>query len=331
MDSPAAPSSQDAFTEQVAPLRAELRAHCYRMLGTVDEADDALQEALLRAWRGWSGFAGRGSLRSWLYTVATRSCLDAIEQRGRRWLPIDLGPASAGVVAEDTARDDVRWLGPFPGGDLATGQIDPQARYEQREAVELAFVAALQHLTGNQRAALLLFEVAGLSAAEVATVMGASVASANSALQRARRAVAARVPERARMETVRQHGDARLAEMVGRFCLAMERGDVDRLVSLLTEDATWSMPPLPHWYRGKATVADFAARVPLGSCGSWRALAITANAGPAAALYLRPPGASRFAAWSINVLSVEGRGLRDITSFLGSHHFPAFGIPLALD
>jgi RNA polymerase sigma-70 factor (ECF subfamily) len=183
-----------AFTRLVQPLRRELHAHCYRMLGSTHDADDALQDALLRAWRGLARFEGRSSLRSWLYTVATRTCLDTVETRGRRALPVDLGPSSDRAVIGDAPLTDVAWLGPYPDAGLGDGPAGPGARYEQREAVELAFVAALQHLPGNQRAALLLFEVLGFSAAEIATTMNTSTTSVNSALARARRVVAEKVP-----------------------------------------------------------------------------------------------------------------------------------------
>src|ERR1022692_2262653 len=183
-----------AFTRLVKPLRRELHAHCYRMLGSTHDADDALQDALLRAWRGLVRFEGRGSLRSWLYTVATRTCLDIVETRGKRALPVDLGPSSDRAVVGDAPLADVAWLGPYPDVGLTGDLTGPDARYEQREAVELAFVAALQHLPGNQRAALLLFEVLGFSAAEIATTMNTTTASVNSALARARKVVKEKVP-----------------------------------------------------------------------------------------------------------------------------------------
>ncbi len=182
----------EAFDRLVRPLRAPLHAHCYRMLGSAHDADDALQDALLRAWRKLAGFEGRSSFRNWLYAVATRCCLDALAQRKRRALPTDLGPASDQVVLDDAPLTDVAWLGPYP--DVRLG--DPSELAEEREAVELAFVATLQHLPGNQRAALLLFDVVGFTAAEIAAIMNTSVASINSALQRARSMVAARVPSR---------------------------------------------------------------------------------------------------------------------------------------
>ena len=326
----AAPDDAADFARLAEPLRGELRAHCYRMLGSVHDAEDAVQETMLRAWRGRQRFAGRGSWRSWLYTVATRACLDAIRTRARCVLPADLGPPSDHAFAADAPLEGTAWLGPYPDAELAAGRLNPESRYEQREAVELAFVAALQHLTGNQRAALLLFEVVGLSAAEIATMLGSSVPAVNSALERARKALAARAPERSQQPTLRALGDTRLREVVERFCSALARGDAALLVSLLTEDATWSMPPLPHWYRGKAAVMDFAVRVPMGSCGAWRHLPTSANGQPAAALYLRPEGAQAYHAWSINVLSLRGDRVHDITSFLDETAFEAFGLPASL-
>jgi RNA polymerase sigma-70 factor (ECF subfamily) len=303
----------EAFNRLVGPLRRELHAHCYRMLGSTHDADDALQDALLRAWRGLAGFEGRSSLRSWLYTVATRTCLDAVEARGRRALPVDLGPSSPRGVVDDVPLDHVAWLGPYP-----------EALYEQREAIELAFVAALQHLPGNQRAALLLFEVLGFPAAEIAEMMATSTASVNSALQRARVIVAQKVPDRSRQRTLRQLGDARLQEVVSGYAAALERGDVDGLVALLTEDVTWSMPPLPHWYSGLEAVTDFAARVPLSSCGTWRTVPVRANGQAAVAQYLDGQ------AYAITVLTLRGARIAELTTFLGAGHFPAFGLPATM-
>ncbi len=305
-----------AFGRLVAPLRRQLHAHCYGMLGSVHDADDALQEALVRAWRGIDRFEGRSSLRSWLYTVATRTCLDSVKSRGRRALPMDLGPSSEQVVLADAPLSDVAWLGPYP-----------DAGPEQREAVQLAFVAACQHLPGNQRAALLLFEVLGFSAAEIATIMDTSTASVNSALQRARKIVAERVPSREEQPTAR---DARTREIVSAYSMALERGDAAALVTLLTEDVTWSMPPLPHWYRGVDTVMDFAVAVPLGNCGAWRHLPTSANGQPAVAAYLRPGDTGPYDAWSINVLRLRGDRIAEVTSFIGAEHFVAFGLPPSL-
>jgi RNA polymerase sigma-70 factor (ECF subfamily) len=313
-----------AFTRLVEPLRRELHAHCYRMLGSSHDADDALQDALLRAWRGLARFEGRSTLRSWLYTVATRTCLDLVESRGRRALPMDLSPSSDRAVLEDPPLTEIAWLGPYSAGDLAGG---PVARYEQREAVELAFVAALQHLPGNQRAALLLFEVLGFSAAEIATMMDTSTASVNSALQRARKLVDERVPAVTQQQTIREIGNARLEEIVTQYSTALERGDADALVALLTEDVTWAMPPMGHWYSGIKATMDFAVEVPLTRCPSWRNRITTANGQPAVACYLgTAPNVEHFG-WAITVLTMRGDKICGITSFVGPEHFAVLDLP----
>jgi RNA polymerase sigma-70 factor (ECF subfamily) len=318
-----------AFTRLVEPLRRELHAHCYRMLGSTHDADDALQDAMLRAWRKLARFEGRGSLRAWLYAVATRACLDVVDRRGRRALPIDLGPASERAVVGDAPRLDVAWLGPYADAGLPDGLAGPSARYEQREAVELAFVAALQHLPGNQRAALLLFEVLGFTVAEIATIMDTSTTSVNSALARARRIVAEKIPAATQQQTLRKVDDARLRGIVAGYAAALERGDIDALVALLTEDVTWSMPPLPHWYTGLTAVTDFA-RIPMTSCGSWRHRPTSANGQLAIGCYLRPDDTGPYHAWSVNVLTLRGDRIAEIASFIGPEHFPSFGLPVSL-
>ncbi len=319
-----------AFSRIVAPLRRELHAHCYGMLGSSHDAEDALQDGLVRAWKSLAGFEGRSSLRSWLYSVVTHACLDAARRRGRRAMPVDLGPASDHAVVDSAARTDIAWLGPYPDAALQDGPAAPDARYEQREGVELAFVAACQHLPGNQRAALLLFEVLGFSAAEIAEMMRTSRASVNSALQRARAVVAEKIPPRTQQRTLRELPDARLREIVTGFSGALERRDTDGLVALLTEDVTWTMPPLPHWYQGMAAVTDWAVAVPLGSCGSWRHLPTGANGQPAVACYLWDDAAGAHLAWAVNVLTLRGDRIAGITSFLGREQVTAFGLPAAL-
>ena len=300
------------------------------MLGSTHDADDAIQDALVRAWRGLDSFEGRGSLRSWLYTVATRTCLDIIRGRSRRALPIDLGPSSERAVTDTVPRTDIEWLGPYPDSGLPAGSASPDARYEHREAVELAFVAALQHLPGNQRAALLLFDVLGFSAAEIATAMETTTASVNSALQRARTIVAERIPPRTQQQTLRTLDDGRLRELVAGYTAALEDGDIDALVALLAEDVTWSMPPLPHWYRGLDAVIDFATRIPMTSCGSWRHVLTTANGQPAVACYLWDDSAGAHRAWSIDVLTIGDDRITEITAFVDPSHHQRFGLPESL-
>ncbi|HJP75084.1 MAG TPA: sigma-70 family RNA polymerase sigma factor [Pseudonocardiaceae bacterium] len=320
-----------AFTRLVAPLRKELHAHCYRMLGSAYDADDALQDALVRAWRGLSGFEGRSSLRSWLYTVATRTCLDQIDLRGRRATPMDLGPASEYALMDNPFRNEIAWLGPYPETGLS-GRATPEAHYEQREAVEIAFVAALQHLPGNQRAALVLFEVLGFAVAEIAEMMATSTASVNSALQRARRIIAEKIPPHSQQQTLREVEDVKVREIVASFSAALERGDADALLALLTEDVTWSMPPMAHWYAGIDATMDFATRVPLGGCGTWRHRPVTVNGQPAAAAYLRPYGETGpHRAFGVNVLTLRDGKIADVIAFIGNEHFELVGLPLFVD
>ena len=228
---------QDAFRRLVEPHRTALHARCYRILGSLHDADDALQDALLRAWRGLCGFDGRGSLRNWLYRITTNASLDALARRPKRVLPIDYSPAADAIASErgEPLAESV-WLEPYPDETLGIedGYAAPEARYEQRESIELAFVAALQHLAPRQRAVLILREVLGLSAKEVSESLGTSLASVNSALQRARKAVHTQLPEESQQSTMRTLGDKRIREIVQRFVDAFERGDIDAIVALLT-------------------------------------------------------------------------------------------------
>ena len=244
---------EDAFARLVEPHRRELHAHCYRMLGSVHDAEDALQETLLRAWRAIGRFEGRSSLRSWLYTIATNTCLNAIEKRPKRVLPIDYGPSVDPHSTPGEPLVESVWVEPYPDEELAVedGFAAPDARYELRESVELAFVAALQLLPANQRAALILREVLGFSAREVAEALDTTVASVNSALQRARESVDQRLPEQSQQATLRALGDEELTDLVESFMDAMARHDVAAVVELLAEDAAWSMPPMSTWFHGR--------------------------------------------------------------------------------
>jgi RNA polymerase sigma-70 factor (ECF subfamily) len=319
-----------AFTRLVTPLRAGLHAHCYRMFGSVHDADDAVQEALVRAWRGLARFEGRSTLRTWLYTVATRVCLDMVGARGKRALPVDLGPSSEHAVLDQGPRTDIAWLGPYPDAALPYEPYEPagpEARYEQREAVELAFVAACQHLPGNQRAALLLFDVLGFTAVEIAAMMDTSTTSVNSALARARRTLAAKLPGRTQQQTLHAIGDPAARALATGFATALERGDAGALIAILTEDVTWSMPPLPHWYHGIDAVSDFAVQVPITRCPSWRHRLISANGQAAVAFYLGTDPAQPHDAWSIAVLDLRDDRIAGITSFLAPDLFGLFGLP----
>jgi RNA polymerase sigma-70 factor (ECF subfamily) len=319
---------EEAFRRIVGPMQGDLQAHCYRMLGSLHDAEDALQDALLRAWRGIDRFEGRSSVRSWLYRIATNACLDAIARRGRRALPIDLGPSVEHAAVDDQPLTDVAWLGPYPESGVADGRAAPHARYEQRESVELAFVAAMQHLPGNQRAALLLFEVLGFSAREVAETLDTTTASVNSALQRARKVVQELQPEQSQQQTLRALGDTRLRELVDSYATALEEGDADTLVSMLTADATWSMPPLPSWYRGPAAITDFLVRLPLRH--RWRHIPVHANGQQAVACYIWDEQAGAFVGRIIDVLTLRGDRIAAVTAFIDEGLFPHFGLPATL-
>ncbi|MHC1559877.1 sigma-70 family RNA polymerase sigma factor [Actinomycetospora sp. C-140] len=309
-----------AFDRLVAPLRGELHAHCYRMLGSVHDADDALQDALVRAWRAIGRFEGRSALRSWLYTVATNASLDAISRRGRRALPMDLGPSSE-APGDDPPRTEIAWLGPYPD--------DPDATVAQRESVELAFVAALQHLPGNQRAALLLMEVLGFSAAEVAAMMATSVASVNSAVQRARATVAEKVPGPSQQRTLRGLPDAELAATVARYAAALEAGDADALVGLLTADVTWSMPPNAAWFRGTAAVTAFLRAAPFTV--AWRHVPARANGQLAVGCYTWDDGDGIWRGQVLDVLALAPDGrIAEVTAFIGPEHLARVGLPATL-
>ncbi|GAA4814051.1 sigma-70 family RNA polymerase sigma factor [Actinomycetospora chlora] len=311
-----------AFARLVAPLRRDLHAHCYRLLGSAHDADDALQDALLRAWRAIGRFTPHGeperSLRSWLYTVATHASLDAAGRRGRRALPMDLGPA-AERPGDDPPRTEVAWLGPYPD--------EPGAAAEQRESVELAFVAALQHLPGNQRAALLLTEVLGFSAAEVAAMMATTTASITSATQRARATVAARVPGPSQQRTLRGMSDAALAATVARYAAALEAGDAEALVGLLTEDVTWSMPPSAQWFRGTDAVRAFLRAAPLTV--AWRHVPARVNGQLAVGCYTRDGDVWRGRVLDVLTLAPDGR-IAEVTAFIGEENVALAGLPATL-
>jgi RNA polymerase sigma-70 factor (ECF subfamily) len=307
-----------AFEQLIAPHRPELHAHCYRMLGSVQDAEDVLQEALLRAWRALSRFEGRSSLRSWLYTISTNACLSAIERRPKRVLPIDYGPATDPHVAPGEPVTESVWLEPYPDDTLALedGLASPEARYEQRESIELAFIAALQHLPANQRAVLILREVLGFSAKEVAQALKTTVASVNSALQRARAATAQRIPEQSQQATLRTLGDRRLRELVARYVAAWEHNDVAAFTAMLSHDATFAMPPLASWYGGRDAIAAWAAGWPLSGAWRWRALPARANGQPALGFYAWSEQDGGYRPFALNVLTLRAEQVCDVTAFI---------------
>jgi RNA polymerase sigma-70 factor (ECF subfamily) len=307
-----------AYGRLVEPYRGELTAHCYRMLGSVHDAEDALQESLLRAWRGLSGFEGRSSLRSWLYTIATNACLNQIARRPKRVLPVDYGSASDPHLGPGEPSVESIWMEPYPDERLGIedGLAGPEARYEQRESIELAFIVALQHLPANQRAVLILREVLGFSAREVAQSLQTTTASVNSALQRARKTVDERLPEQSQQATLRSLGDDTLAAIVDGYVEAWQRGDVDAVVGMLSEDATFAMPPLRTWFGGREQIAIFLAGWPLSGLWRWQVARTRANGQEALAFYTWDEEARGYVPFALNVLDLAGTQISAVTAFL---------------
>ncbi|MEV6005552.1 sigma-70 family RNA polymerase sigma factor [Streptomyces sp. NPDC051976] len=328
-----------AFDRLVAPYRRELLAHCYRMLGSVQDAEDALQESLLGAWRGIGGFEGRSSLRGWLYRVCTNACLRLISRRPRRVLSPDHGPARQDTAELGAPVSGPIWLEPWPddiSADTPHGRWpepmvdtdDPAARYLRRESVELAFVAALQFLPGTQRAVLILREVLEFSAAETARMLDTTPASVNSALQRARKAVGERTPGPSQRDELAALGDDGCRALVDAFVAAWERADVPALLTLLTEDARFTMPPLPAWFDGRDSVARFLAERIFAT--PWRLLPFAANGQPGFACYLRTAEGEPYRLGAVNVLTLRDGRIREITGFLDPELHRHLGLPLEL-
>ena len=322
---------RDAFARLVEPFRGELHTHCYRMLGSDADAEDALQETLLRAWRGLPRFEERSSLRSWLYRIATNTCLSAIERRPRRILPIDYAPAAD---PHDGLADPVSepiWLEPYPDSNLGVGgPAGPEALYEQREGVELAFIAALQHLPARQRAVLILRDVLGFSARETAEALDTTSVSVDSALQRAHRNVDERLPSQTQQQTLRRLGDKELSLLVERYVTAWERNDVDAIVSMLAQDARMTMPPLPSWYSGRDQVAAFLQRTALAEVKRWRLIKTSANGQPALAGYLWEAQIEAFTPYCLYVLTLREGQIEELTAFVTPETFQRFGLPTKL-
>jgi RNA polymerase sigma-70 factor, ECF subfamily len=318
-----------AFARLVGPHRRELLAHCYRMLGSIQDAEDALQDTLLRAWRGLAGFERRRALRPWLYKIATNACLDVIAKRPKRVLPVDRGPAQRPEAGPGKPVTERVWVEPYPDELFAVedGYAATDARYEQRESVELAFIAAVQQLPALQRAVLLLREVLGFSAREVAEALETTAASVNSALQRARASVEERLPRESQQANARSLGDERLRALVRDYVDAWERRDVQALVALLVEDARFAMPPFPNWFRGRDEVIAF-----ISSTGTppLHHIVTSANGQSAVAWYLRSGRPGVYVPASIEVLRLEGARVAEITAFASPELFPRFGLPAEL-
>jgi RNA polymerase sigma-70 factor, ECF subfamily len=320
---------EDTFSEVSDRYRRELLAHCYRMLGSVHEAEDLVQETFLRAWRSFHGFEGRSSLRTWLYRIATNACLTALESRNRRPLPTGLGYPSIDPSAPLVEQTEVPWLEPVPDTLVGIGTnrpaADPATVVADRESVRLAFVAALQYLPPRQRAVLVLREVLGLPAAEVAGILDTSTAAVNSSLQRARAQL-----DQAGLtaDEITEPAEPDRRELLGRYVQALEDKDISSLVKLFTEDAVWEMPPFIGWYQGPSDIGQLVdIHCPAGP-GELRLLPTEANGQPAFAMYILDNGVWK--PFQLQVLTLGKTGIAHVTAFFDLDLFATFGLPSTL-
>ena len=320
-------ASNEDFARLTEPLRGELLAHCYRMLGSVHDAEDQVQETLLRAWRSYGEFEGRASLRTWLYRIATNACLRALENRSRRPLPSGLGgPGQDPDAPLAPARPEVPWLQPFPDARLGTGPADPADPADvavARASLRLALIAALQYLPPRQRAVLIFRDVLGWRAAEVADLLGTTTAAVNSTLQRARAQLRLVEPAQG---SIREPAERAVRDLLARYAAAFETADVVALTALLREDAVLEMPPQPTWFAGRDQIGRFMAARVLCRPGDFRLIPTTANGQPALAAYLRDRG-DVLRAHAIQVLTVASSGVTRIVSFNDPGLLAVFGLP----
>ncbi|CAM3248269.1 sigma-70 family RNA polymerase sigma factor [Prescottella defluvii] len=328
---PVEQSVDDQFLAAADPYRRELLSHCYRMMGSIHDAEDLLQETLVRAWRGYGNFDGRSSIRTWLHRIATNTCLTALEGRARRPLPTGLGAPSSDPADDLIERGEVPWLEPIPDsmvwGESGWGADDPATVAARRESVRLAFVAALQHLSARQRAVLVLRDVLQWKAAEVADVLGTSTAAVNSMLQRARAQLSEATPT---PDTLVEPESDEARELLRRYVDGFERYDIDGLVEMFTRDAVWEMPPFVGWYVGGVDIARLIKeKCPAQGAGDMRLLPTAANGQPALGLYMRgADGIHR--PFQLHVLDVTERGVAHVTCFFDTELFDRFGLPARL-
>jgi RNA polymerase sigma-70 factor, ECF subfamily len=324
---------QGAFAELTETFRHELQLHCYRIAGSLQDAEDLVQETLLAAWRGLEGFEGRASMRTWLYRIATNRCLNHLRDRGRRVPDLPPPPEPPGQPPEPTRLGDPVWLEPYPDvllGELADQAADPDSRYAVREAVGLAFITALQRLSPLQRAVLVLRDVLAFRASEVAEMLGVTEVSVNRALQRARQSVD-RAVQPGELDVAPLPHSSEERETVARFATAFEAGDVRAVVALLTDDALMTMPPEPLEYQGPAAIGRFLSTVPAaGALERFRLVPTRANGQPAFGCYLKDPRAPIAHAYGLMVLTLRGTHVAAVTGFADTGVFASFGLPRTL-
>jgi RNA polymerase sigma-70 factor (ECF subfamily) len=309
---------QDAFAALTGRYRREIQVHCYRMLGSIEDAEDAVQETLLRAWRKRDTFGARSTFRAWLYGIATNTCLDALERRSRRFMPPDVALA-ADPLATPAPASEIPWLDPYPDRllDVADDALGPDETYVARETIELAFLAAIQHLPPRQRAVLILRDVLGWSARETAVIVGTSVIAGNSALQRGRETLKQHLPERRTEWTRTRTPDAEEQSLLERYMDAWSRTDVDALVALLADGARLAMPPTPAWYSGREAIAAFFANLPFRPSAIPHIHVPTrANRQPAFAVFLAGDPGTAPRPFALEVLRLEDGLIAEIDIFL---------------
>ncbi|XBL42769.1 sigma-70 family RNA polymerase sigma factor [Mycobacterium europaeum] len=324
-DSELASAAGGDFSAHAEPFRRELLAHCYRMTGSLHDAEDLVQETLLRAWRAYDRFEGKSSMRTWLHRIATNTCLSALEGRQRRPLPTGLGTPSSDPTAELDERREVPWLEPLP--DLTNDPADPSVIVGSRESVRLAFVAALQHLSPRQRAVLLLRDVLQWKAAEVAGAIGTTSTAVNSLLQRARSQLDAVGPSSG--DRLAPPDSPETQDLLARYIAAFETYDIDRLVELFTAEAIWEMPPYAGWYRGARDIVTLIhQQCPAESAGDMRLLPLVAYGQPGAAMYMR--AGEIHVPFQLHVLDVRGDRVSHVVAFLDETLFAKFGLPGSL-
>jgi RNA polymerase sigma-70 factor (ECF subfamily) len=312
------------FADLTSRFRGELLAHCYRMLGSADDAEDLVQETFLRAWRSYAGFEGRSSVRTWLYRIATNVCLTAIERRPRRPLPTGLGQPTGDPAAPLTAAYDVPWLQPLPDALVTVDPRDPAAVTAARAGVRLAFVAALQYLSARQRAMLILRDVLEWPAADVAALLGTTTTAVNSGLRRARTQLTRAMPVE---DELAEPTDPATRDVVARFAAAVERADAGALAELLRADVVLEMPPFPTWFAGRDAVTRFVGSRLLTGPGDLRLVPVTANGQPAFAVYRRDDDGV-YRAHVLEVLTPTATGIARIVAFaVDANGFAAFGLP----